>query len=82
MCQALLEVSHLLEDTREFGSTSYVSELCLHQTDDLARLTRFLFVFRREIYPDFLGNYQRLLDHFGHMVHVSYLGKSVYLTDE
>lgn len=35
-----------------------------------------------EIYPDFLGNYQRLLDHYGHMVHVAYLGKSVYLTDE
>ncbi|KAK7041988.1 FAD-binding FR-type domain-containing protein [Favolaschia claudopus] len=35
-----------------------------------------------EIYPDFLGNYQRLLSKYGHMVHVSYLGKSVYLTDD
>ncbi|KAJ7909829.1 hypothetical protein B0H13DRAFT_1877330 [Mycena leptocephala] len=35
-----------------------------------------------EIYPDFMGNYQRLLAKYGHMVHVSYLGKSIYLTDD
>ncbi|KAJ7749420.1 cytochrome P450 [Mycena metata] len=35
-----------------------------------------------EIYPDFMGNYDRLLRKYGHMVHVSYLGKSVYLTDD
>ncbi|KAJ7707330.1 cytochrome P450 [Mycena rosella] len=35
-----------------------------------------------EIYPDFMGNYERLLRKFGHIVHVSYLGKSVYLTDD
>ncbi|KAJ7195100.1 cytochrome P450, partial [Mycena pura] len=35
-----------------------------------------------EIYPDFIGNYQRLLSKYGHMVHVSYLGKDVYLTDD
>ncbi|KAJ6449380.1 cytochrome P450 [Mycena sanguinolenta] len=35
-----------------------------------------------EIYPDFMGNYQRLLNKYGHMVHVGYLGKSVYLTDD
>ncbi|KAF7295213.1 FAD-binding FR-type domain-containing protein [Mycena indigotica] len=35
-----------------------------------------------EIYPDFIGNYQRLLSKFGHIVHVSYLGKDVYLTDD
>ncbi|KAF7978248.1 hypothetical protein HWV62_1270 [Athelia sp. TMB] len=26
-----------------------------------------------EIYPDFLGNYQRLLDKYGHLVHVHYM---------
>ncbi|KAJ7160408.1 cytochrome P450 [Mycena filopes] len=35
-----------------------------------------------EIYPDFMGNYQRLLTKYGHIVHVSYLGKDVYLTDD
>ncbi|KAJ7055685.1 cytochrome P450 [Mycena amicta] len=35
-----------------------------------------------ELYPDFMGNYQRLLNKFGHIVHVSYLGKDVYLTDD
>ncbi|KAJ7843337.1 cytochrome P450 [Mycena olivaceomarginata] len=35
-----------------------------------------------EIYPDFLGNYKRLLQKYGHIVHVGYLGKSVYLTDD
>ncbi|KAJ7037772.1 cytochrome P450 [Mycena alexandri] len=35
-----------------------------------------------EIYPDFMGNYQRLLSKYGHIVHVSFLGKSVYLTDD
>lgn len=30
-----------------------------------------------EIYPDFMGNYQWLLAKYGHMVHVSYLGKVV-----
>ncbi|KAJ7306288.1 cytochrome P450 [Mycena albidolilacea] len=35
-----------------------------------------------EIYPDFIGNYQRLLHNYGHIVHVSYLGKSIYLTDD
>ncbi|KAJ7153208.1 hypothetical protein C8R46DRAFT_1228148 [Mycena filopes] len=35
-----------------------------------------------EIYPDFLGNYQRLLNMYGHIVHVSYLGKDVYFTDD
>ncbi|KAJ7091304.1 cytochrome P450 [Mycena crocata] len=35
-----------------------------------------------EIYPDFMGNFQRLLNKYGHIVHVSYLGKSVYLTDD
>ncbi|KAJ6455918.1 cytochrome P450 [Mycena vitilis] len=35
-----------------------------------------------ELYPDFMGNYQRLLTRYGHIVHVSYLGKSVYLTDD
>ncbi|KAJ6553059.1 cytochrome P450 [Mycena capillaripes] len=35
-----------------------------------------------EIYPDFMGNYQRLLRRYGHIVHVGYLGKSVYLTDD
>ncbi|KAF7364400.1 FAD-binding FR-type domain-containing protein [Mycena sanguinolenta] len=35
-----------------------------------------------EIYPDFIGNYQRLLTRYGHIVHVGYLGKSVYLTDD
>ncbi|KAJ7362924.1 cytochrome P450 [Mycena albidolilacea] len=35
-----------------------------------------------EIYPDFMGNYQRLLTKYGHIVHVSYLGKSIYLTDD
>ncbi|KAJ7749382.1 cytochrome P450 [Mycena metata] len=35
-----------------------------------------------EIYPDFMGNYQRLLSKYGRIVHVSYLGKSVYLTDD
>ncbi|KDQ12140.1 hypothetical protein BOTBODRAFT_176664 [Botryobasidium botryosum FD-172 SS1] len=35
-----------------------------------------------EIYPDFIGNYQRLIDKYGHMVHVSYMGKNVYLTDD
>ncbi|KAJ6597519.1 cytochrome P450 [Mycena vulgaris] len=35
-----------------------------------------------EIYPDFMGNYQRLLNKYGHIVHVAYLGKSVYLTDD
>ncbi|KAF7318711.1 FAD-binding FR-type domain-containing protein [Mycena chlorophos] len=35
-----------------------------------------------EIYPDFMGNYQRLLTRYGHIVHVSYLGKDVYLTDD
>ncbi|KAJ6468564.1 cytochrome P450 [Mycena vitilis] len=35
-----------------------------------------------ELYPDFMGNYQRLLTKYGHIVHVSYLGKSVYLTDD
>ncbi|KAJ7685998.1 cytochrome P450, partial [Mycena rosella] len=35
-----------------------------------------------EIYPDFMGNYQRLLIKYGHIVHVGYLGKSVYLTDD
>ncbi|KAJ6496413.1 cytochrome P450 [Mycena sanguinolenta] len=35
-----------------------------------------------EIYPDFIGNYQRLLTRYGHMVYVGYLGKSVYLTDD
>ncbi|KAF8179568.1 cytochrome P450 [Mycena galopus ATCC 62051] len=35
-----------------------------------------------EIYPDFMGNYQRLLTKYGHIVHVAYLGKSVYLTDD
>ncbi|KAJ7909826.1 hypothetical protein B0H13DRAFT_2329969 [Mycena leptocephala] len=35
-----------------------------------------------EIYPDFMGNYQRLLAKYGRMVHVSYLGKSIYLTDD
>ncbi|KAJ7464205.1 cytochrome P450 [Mycena galericulata] len=35
-----------------------------------------------EIYPDFIGNYQRLLTKYGHIVHVSYIGKSVYLTDD
>lgn len=28
-----------------------------------------------EIYPDFLGNYKRLLQKYGHIVHVGYLGK-------
>ncbi|KAJ6564144.1 cytochrome P450 [Mycena capillaripes] len=35
-----------------------------------------------ELYPDFIGNYQRLLTKYGHIVHVSYLGKDVYLTDD
>ncbi|KAK7028480.1 hypothetical protein R3P38DRAFT_3190073 [Favolaschia claudopus] len=37
-----------------------------------------------EIYPDFLRNYERLLNKHGHMVHASYLGKSesAYLTDD
>ncbi|KAJ7247592.1 cytochrome P450 [Mycena rebaudengoi] len=35
-----------------------------------------------EIYPDFIGNYQRLLAKYGHIVHVAYLGKSVYFTDD
>ncbi|KAF8133597.1 cytochrome P450 monooxygenase [Mycena galopus ATCC 62051] len=35
-----------------------------------------------EIYPDFIGNYQRLLRKYGHIVHVGYLGKDVYLTDD
>lgn len=35
-----------------------------------------------EIYPDFIGNYQRLLDKYGHLVHVRYLGRDVYLTDD
>ncbi|KAJ7082583.1 cytochrome P450 [Mycena epipterygia] len=35
-----------------------------------------------ELYPDFMGNYQRLLNKYGHIVHVGYLGKSVYLTDD
>ncbi|KAJ7472845.1 cytochrome P450 [Mycena latifolia] len=35
-----------------------------------------------EIYPDFMGNYERLLRKYGHIVHVSYLGKSIYLTDD
>ncbi|KAF7341346.1 FAD-binding FR-type domain-containing protein [Mycena venus] len=35
-----------------------------------------------EIYPDFMGNYQRLLQKYGHIVYVGYLGKSVYLTDD
>ncbi|KAJ6605263.1 cytochrome P450 [Mycena vulgaris] len=35
-----------------------------------------------EIYPDFIGNYQRLLHKYGHIVHVGYLGKSIYLTDD
>ncbi|KAJ7472797.1 cytochrome P450 [Mycena latifolia] len=35
-----------------------------------------------EIYPDFMGNYDRLLRKYGHIVHVSYLGKSIYLTDD
>ncbi|KAJ7442447.1 cytochrome P450, partial [Mycena latifolia] len=35
-----------------------------------------------EIYPDFMGNYERLLCKYGHIVHVSYLGKSIYLTDD
>ncbi|KAF8179822.1 cytochrome P450 [Mycena galopus ATCC 62051] len=35
-----------------------------------------------EIYPDFMGNYQRLLGKYGHIVHVGYLGKDVYLTDD
>ncbi|KAJ7445116.1 cytochrome P450 [Mycena latifolia] len=35
-----------------------------------------------ELYPDFMGNYQRLLNKYGHIVHVAYLGKSVYLTDD
>ncbi|KAJ7501233.1 cytochrome P450 [Mycena galericulata] len=35
-----------------------------------------------EIYPDFMGNYQRLLRKYGHIVHVGYLGKSIYLTDD
>ncbi|KZV92268.1 cytochrome P450 [Exidia glandulosa HHB12029] len=35
-----------------------------------------------ELYPDFLGNYQRLLDKYGHMAHVAYMGKHVYLTDD
>lgn len=28
-----------------------------------------------EIYPDFMGNYQRLLRKYGHIVNVNYLGK-------
>ncbi|KAJ7738227.1 cytochrome P450 [Mycena maculata] len=35
-----------------------------------------------ELYPDFMGNYQRLLQKYGHIVHVGYLGKDVYLTDD
>ncbi|KAJ7751908.1 cytochrome P450 [Mycena maculata] len=35
-----------------------------------------------EIYPDFMGNYQRLLRKYGHIVHVGYLGKDVYFTDD
>ncbi|KAJ6564108.1 cytochrome P450, partial [Mycena capillaripes] len=35
-----------------------------------------------ELYPDFIGNYQRLLSKYGHIVHVSYMGKDVYLTDD
>ncbi|KAJ6548525.1 cytochrome P450, partial [Mycena capillaripes] len=35
-----------------------------------------------EIYPDYIGNYQRLLQKYGHIVHVGYLGKSMYLTDD
>ncbi|KAF7325436.1 FAD-binding FR-type domain-containing protein [Mycena kentingensis (nom. inval.)] len=35
-----------------------------------------------ELYPDFIGNYQRLLSKWGHMVHVTYLGKDIYLTDD
>ncbi|KAJ7890372.1 cytochrome P450 [Mycena leptocephala] len=35
-----------------------------------------------EIYPDFMGNYQRLLRKYGHIVHVSVLGKNLYLTDD
>ncbi|KAJ7798825.1 cytochrome P450 [Mycena leptocephala] len=35
-----------------------------------------------ELYPDFMGNYQRLLTKYGHIVHVSYLGKSIYFTDD
>lgn len=35
-----------------------------------------------EIYPDFIGNQQRLLDKYGHMVRVDYMKKSVYYTDD
>ncbi|KAK6983992.1 FAD-binding FR-type domain-containing protein, partial [Favolaschia claudopus] len=35
-----------------------------------------------EIYPDFIGNYHRLFRKYGHVVHVWYLGKSIYLTDD
>ncbi|KAJ7166571.1 cytochrome P450 [Mycena crocata] len=35
-----------------------------------------------EIYPDFMGNYQRLLNKYGHIVHVASLGRSIYLTDD
>lgn len=35
-----------------------------------------------ELYPDFMGNYQRLLDKYGHLVHVQYMGRNVYLTDD
>ncbi|KAJ7438634.1 cytochrome P450 [Mycena galericulata] len=36
----------------------------------------------RELYPDYMGNYKRLLQKYGHLVHVNYLGNSIYLTDD
>ncbi|KAJ7875532.1 cytochrome P450 [Mycena olivaceomarginata] len=33
-----------------------------------------------EIYPDFMGNYQRLLRKYGHIVHVGYLGKGEFFS--
>ena len=35
-----------------------------------------------EIYPDFIGNQQRLLDKYGHMVRVEYMKKKVYYVDD
>lgn len=35
-----------------------------------------------EIFPDFIGNQQRLLDKYGHLVHVNSLGKNVFYTDD
>ncbi|KAF8206628.1 hypothetical protein K438DRAFT_2013805 [Mycena galopus ATCC 62051] len=37
---------------------------------------------RSEIYPDFRSNYQHPLTKYGHIVHVPYLGKSVYLPND